>query len=56
MKNNSAMFKITYGLFVLTAKNGSFCNMDVLLIRFSRLRFLRTEYLSLLIKVIIHII
>lgn len=26
MKNNSAMFKITYGLFVLTAKNGSFLN------------------------------
>lgn len=26
MKNNSAMFKITYGLFVLTAKNGCFLN------------------------------
>ena len=26
MKNNCAMFKISYGLYVLTARNGSFLN------------------------------
>ena len=26
MKNDTAMFKISYGLYILTAKNGSFSN------------------------------